>query len=124
MKKKLLFAFIVYACVSCGKHYGDKNTWLSGKTFEEYEVTTAGLPLGESFEFKKNGDVVHTVTINERVASSKGKHLYYKINGLEFTIYRGYKGWEKGTEHTIYRKGKYMGDYIIMDNGRTIPLRK
>lgn len=93
---------------------GDVNTDLKGQTFRYYNRAQA---TREYFSFENNGNVYHYSSVLGISYDTKGCALYYTLEDKTLTIYHGTKGWKKEVRNTVYRKGQYFEDYLVI-NGK------
>lgn len=108
--KSIVFVLgMIVAFTSCK---GDVNTDLKGQTFRYYDY---GSNWHEHYTFENNGNVYHYSSIGRTSYDTKGCSLYYTLEDKTLTIYFGTKGWKKEVRNTIYRKGQYFDDYLVID---------
>ena len=41
--------------------------------------------------------------------------MYYVMEGADFAIYYGTRDWKPEYQNTVYSRGTYYGDYVIID---------
>lgn len=114
--KKFLLLLSIMTVLMCSCQKGDVDTDLKGKTFV-YDNGERGTSLiRETFKFEKNGNVYHKSEVGATLTfDTEDCSLYYKMDATIFTIYYGTKGWKKEVQNTVYRKGEYHTDYLMID---------
>ena len=112
IKNIVLVLGMTIAFTSCK---GDVNTDLKGQTFKYYNQAQV---IRERFSFENNGNVYHYSSVLGISYDTKGCALYYTLEDKTLTIYYGTRGWKKEVRNTVYRKGQYFGDYLVIDDKR------
>lgn len=114
--KKFLLPIIVLMAVFLPSCKGDVNTDLKGKTFTYWNGEFGSWNITSTYEFQNTGNVYHELQIGySGKYDTDGCSLYYKMNGDDFTIYHGTRGWKKEVQKTVYATGTYYRDYIVVD---------
>ena len=112
----LLLTLFAVLLGGCSKDDYDVVPALAGKTFV-YDNGYSGSDLIRiTYKFENSGNVYHKSEVGTLSPfDTSGCDLYCKMEGNNFTIYHGAKGWKKEVRNTVYETGIYNGVNIIID---------
>ena len=112
-KLRACFLSVVVAAFVLSSCQNDTYAYLGGKTYS-FE-SGYGSSYGKvSYSFRHDGGVSIYIRVGY-YSEVESDDMYYVMDGSDFAIYYGTRDWKPEYQNTVYSRGTYYGDYVIID---------